>query len=178
MKKFVVFGLCLVLLLGAVQAFGQGLTGKNEISGAGAWIRASADGEDLTATLIGAAYGKYINENLQAKVDFIYASGDIDDDDLSAWIIAPALVWNFTPKTPSAIVPYVGVGLAYASIDTPGDSDNSFAVEYFGGAKFFIGGNYDCANKNVFVEFRHTSIDLFGEDATLNMLWTGISTLF
>lgn len=177
MKKFVVFGLCLVLLLGAVQAFGAGLTGKNEISAAAAWVKASANGNDITATLFGAAYGKYINENLEAKLDVIYAKADMDGS-MSTWLVGPAVLWNFTPKVPSAIVPYVGVGGLWANIDTGKSSDSSFNFEYMAGVKFFIGGNYDCADKNVFVEFRHANVDLFGEGATINMVWTGISTIF
>lgn len=176
MKKFVVIGLCFVLLLGAVQAFGAGLAGKNEISAAAAWVQATGD-IDVTATLVGVSYGKYINQNLEPKLDVIYAKAEFDGDDMSAWIIAPALLWNFTPKVPSAIVPYVGVGAAFASVDA-GGSDTSTAVEYMAGVKFFIGGNYDCADKNVFVEFRHTNVDIFGGGDTINMVWTGISTLF
>ncbi len=171
MKKYVVFALCLVLLFGAVQAYAEGLTGKNEITAAAAWVRLSnPDGPgEMSATLFGAAYGRYFTENLEAKLDVIYASAE----GLSAWIVGPAVVWNFTPKVPSSVVPYIGLGGLWTDVE----GDSNFELEYIAGAKFFIGGNYDCANKNVFVEYRRSKIGYAG-GADLDMVWTGISTIF
>lgn len=175
MKKIVVLGLCLVLLLGAVQVMAAGLAGKNEISAAAAWVRASNDDgpESISATLVGAAYGRYITENFEIKLDVIYA----DSEGMSAWVIGPAAIWNFTPKVPSSVVPYIGVGALWANIDADG-TDSSFNLEYMAGVKLFIGGTYDCADKNVFVEYRHSDIEMFGGGADVDMVWTGISTIF
>jgi|GEM_PF-6378741 len=106
------------------------------------------------------------------------AKAELDGDDASAWIVAPAVVWNFTPKVPSAIVPYVGVGAAFASVDASGDSDSSINFEAFAGSRSFIGGDYCTSDKAVFVEYRYTQIDLFDSSANLNMVWTGISVFF
>ncbi len=178
MRKYVVLGLCLVLLLSAVQAFGAGLTGKNEISAAAAWVKVSEDGGngEITTTLVGASYGRYISENLEFKLDAIYANFEMGGD-VNAWLIGPAVAWNFTPQTPSSVIPYIGVGALYANIEVSG-SDSSLNLEYFAGAKFFIGGNYDCASSNIFVEYRHSDVDIFGGGADINMVWTGISTIF
>lgn len=174
MKKFVIVALCLLLLTVVAQVQAQGLTGKNAITGAAAWVNVSADDEDVSATLFSAGYSRFINENLELKADLIYARAELDDDDLSAWMIAPAVAWNFTPKTPSAIVPYVGVGAVFASIDTGHDDDTSFNFEAFAGARFFIGGDYCNASKAVFLEYRYSNVELFDEDANVNLLWAGI----
>ena len=178
MRKYVVLGLCLVLLLSAVQAFGAGLTGKNEISAAAAWVKVSEDGGngEITTTLVGASYGRYISENLEFKLDAIYANFEMGGD-VNAWLIGPAVAWNFTPQTPSSVIPYIGVGALYANIEVSG-SDSSLNLEYFAGAKFFIGGDYTTANKAAFLEYRHTNVSMFDTNVKLDLVWAGLSCFF
>jgi|WetSurMetagenome_2_1015567.scaffolds.fasta_scaffold258887_1 hypothetical protein len=183
MKSKIALVLCLVFLLALLSACladqtGTGLEGRNELMAAGAWAQVGSGDNDIKGTVIGVNYGKFIDPNLEVQLGTIYAQGDFEGDSAHAWLLTPGVAYHFVPKTPSAIVPYVGVGAAYAQVKGEGDSDSSTKLQYFGGAKFFIGGNYDTANKAVFLEYRHTDVGLFGESAKLDMVWAGLDCLF
>ena len=157
---------------------GEGLDGRSEIMAAGAWVDANADGS-MKATLLGLSYGKFINSNLELQGTLIYGKVSTDNDtDASAFIIAPAVAYHFIPKNASATVPYVGAGLVYATADNGDDSDTSFKPEFFAGAKFFIGGDYETAKTAAFLEYRYTNVDIGDDNANVNMLWGGLSFFF
>jgi len=182
MKSSIVVLLCVVLLAGIVSAgladaTGPGLNGRSELMAAGALVKASAEGEDINVTLLGANYGKFVNANIEVQLAAIYARLSAGGS-MSAWVLAPGVVYHFLPRNPSSTVPYVGAGLAYARIAGDGDSESSAKFQYFGGVKLFIGGDYTTANKTVFIEYRHTNVELFDTNVKLDMLWTGLSCLF
>ena len=178
MKKTLILVLCVLMLVtvAAAYAANTGLAGKNEVMGSGAWIKASNDA-DVKLTILGTSYGKYFTNNWEGQLGFIYAKTS-GDEDAKAWIIAPAAVYNFTPKQSSAIVPYLGAGLAYAKIDGFKVDDSSTKLQYFGGCKFFLGGNYDTATKSVFIEYRRTNASIEDVDVDIDMIWSGISVIF
>jgi outer membrane protein W len=183
MKSSVVVVLCVAFLLGLLSAcfaddMTTGLNGRNELMAAATWTKIGSGDNDVKATLVGINYGKFIDPNIEVQLGTIYANADFQGDSVNAWVLTPGVAYHFVPKTPSAIVPYAGVGIAYARIKGLGESDSSTKFQYFGGAKFFIGGNYNTANKAVFVEYRHTDVSLFGDNAKLDMVWAGLDCLF
>jgi outer membrane protein W len=108
----------------------------------------------------------------------IYGSIDMDGS-ANALVLAPGVAYHFIPQnSAAAVVPYVGAGLAYGRVDGFGDSDSSMKLQYFVGAKCFIGGDYKTSNKAVFIEYRHTNIDLFDTDIKLDLVWAGLSCFF
>jgi outer membrane protein W len=177
LRKYVVLGLCLMIVAAAASyvAADTSLMGRNEIMAAGAWVDGDADGDSVSATIIGVNYGHFVSDKWELQAGLIYADADLDGPNVSATIFAPAAVYHFVPEKPSAIVPYLGLGLAYGHVNGFGDSDSSLKPMYLLGAKFFIGGDYTKANKCVFLEYRNTDIDMFDTDIDVNMVWSGIS---
>jgi len=181
MKKWIVAGLCALLLLSAIPVFAAdevGLAGKSEIMASGSWVKLSTEGGSITLTTVGVTYGKFVNANTEAQLGLIYANA-AEFADLKATILAPAVAYHFLPTSGnSATVPYLGAGLVYARVSESGVSETSTKLQYFAGVKFFIGGDYKTANKNVFLEYRRTNVEFGTMDATVNMVWAGISTVF
>lgn len=176
MKKALTLILCVLMLVTVAAAYAEntGLAGKNEVMGAATWLKASNGGDDVKVTILGTSYGKYFTNNWEGQLGFIYAK--VEDE--KAWLIAPAAVYNFTPKQPSSTVPYLGVGLAYAKVDDGGDSDSSTKLQYFGGCKFFLGGNYDTSTKSIFIEYRRTNLDMYDDSIDVDMIWSGLNVVF
>jgi len=178
MKNSLLVVLCVVFILGLMSACfadSTALEDKSELMAAGAWIDTS---EDLSGLVLGVGYGKFIDPNLEIKLDLLYGNVDFDGEDIDALVLAPAAVYNFVPETPSATVPYLGLGGAYARVSGDGESEDSLKLQYFAGAKFFIGGDYETANKALFLEYRHTGIEFFGEEVDLDMVWGGLTCIF
>jgi outer membrane protein W len=183
--------LCVVLLSlcisACAQGEGMGLAGRNELMAAGAWAKVSGGGGDVKATLIGVDYGKFVDNNIELQLAAIYGSINLGNTDIigsdsgtfKAWLLGPAAVYHFMPKNkPASTVPYVGVGALWAHASGLGESDSSLKLQYMLGVKFFVGGDSATANKTVFLEYRHTNVDMFDTNLTLNGLWSGVSVLF
>lgn len=183
MKRSAVLLVCILLLVGIVslscaQPTDQGLKDRSELMGAAAWVKASADGHELKGTILGVNYGKFVTRETEVQLATIYANVDAGGT-MSALVLAPGVAYHFLPtEGTTATVPYIGAGAAFARIKGEGDSDNSMKLQYFAGAKFFIGGDYSTANKAVFVEYRHTNVNLFDEDVKLDLIWAGLSCFF
>jgi len=176
-KGRVLVVLCVLALLGAVCSAQAATVGSSEIMGAGAWIEASAFGESVHGTLLGVSYGRFVHPNVQLRGDLIYGNVSAFGFSGSAWLIAPSALYYFPMSNQNSILPYVGAGFTFANVSGMGESDSSFKLSYMAGVKFYIGGDQDTATKSVFVEYRHTNVEIFGSpDIGLNMLWTGIST--
>jgi len=175
-KRLIILTLCLLVLVStACLADGYGLKGRSEILAAGAWLKADAGEDDLTVTAIAANYGYFITKNWELQAGLIYADGDAGDLDGNALLFAPAAVYHFVKDTPTSTVPYLGAGFIYGNIDGGDESDSSFELQFMAGAKFFIGGDYTQSNKAIFVEYRHTNVDMFEGSADIDAIWTGIS---
>jgi outer membrane protein W len=180
MRSTMIAVLCVALFVGimsaAFAATDEGLNGRSELMAAAAWVKASESGDSITGTVLAGTYGQFITPELEVQLTTMYATADIFDGDVSAWVLAPAVAYHFIPADEAAsIVPYVGAGLAYASVKGGDESDSSTKLQYFAGAKFFIGGSYKTANKAVFLEYRHTNIELWSADVKTDIVWAGIS---
>jgi outer membrane protein W len=181
-RSTVVALLCLILLTACASAFAAetgGLMGRSEVMGAAAWAGTSVQGEDFNGFLLGASYGKFVTPNVEIQLSAIYGTVSALGEDLDALLLGPAAVYYFVPKEKkAAMLPYLGAGLVYARASGLGESDSSVKLQYMGGVKFFIGGDYETANKAVFVEYRHASADMFGENVGVDIVWTGLSCFF
>jgi len=180
LKKLMIVMACVLLLVLVGQcAFAQdttGLKGRTEIQAAGAWLKTEVGSRKPEVTVIGGNYGTFIAPKIELQGALIYGNAKgLGSTTGHAWLIAPAALYNFVPETPSATVPYIGAGFTYANVSGGGESNDSFKLQYLAGVRFFLGGDYATSNKAVFIEYRHTNVD-FGNNAKVDMIWTGIST--
>lgn len=181
MLKTIVFSVLCVLLLGIIGqcAFAQdgtGLMGRSEIQAAGAWLKTDSGGDDPELTLLSVNYGTFIAPKWEIQGSLIYANAKgVGSSSAHAWLVAPAAIYHFVPETPSATVPYIGAGFAYADVADSDGSNNSLKLQYMAGVKFFIGGDYTNANKAVFLEYRHTEVE-FANSAKVDIIWAGFAT--
>jgi outer membrane protein W len=171
MKRTIVALLCAILLIGAVvAASGQdGLLGRKEAAFSVAW----ADIGDTKTTMANVRYGTFFTPQVEALVGVTYNKAS-DGTSETAWGASLGAAWHFVPATASSTVPYIGAGFNYLKVsDGVSDSDTSYGI--FGGAKFFLGGDYTTSKSAVFVQFDWVN-DVFGDN--MKTLSVGISTWF
>lgn len=166
-----------MLTTACVNAQTCGLTGKWEISAAGAWVKV-ADTK-ITATYVKPGYN--FNNHLEGELALIYLNADFDGDSGHGWVIAPALVYNFTSENkPLTVMPYVGAGFYYASADI-NDSENASGFQWFVGSKFFLRGTTADPQTAVFLEYRQirdVSFDDSDFDGNVNTVLVGFTNYF
>lgn len=167
MKRFGIVMLLLVCCI-AGAASAQGLQGRSELQFAAAWV----DVADLSATFVGVDYAKYISNNVDLELGFLFADADFGGADTSAWAIAPAIAYNFVSENTTNTVPYVGGGFYFFDGD---DLDSETGIQAFAGIKFFQGGDYRTANRAFFAEYRYLN-DVAGEN--VNTVFLGITNFF
>ncbi len=149
----------------------EGLKDKFELQAAAAW--ASVADIDVTALAFNA--GKFLTRELEAQLGFLYLRGDLGGGSASLWAIAPAAVYNFVPKTPSSVVPYVGLGWYYLNGDSGSYETDENGLHFFVGAKFFLKGDYKTSNQAIFLEYRRLQ-DVF--DQNIDLVWAGFTNFF
>lgn len=165
MFKNVMLFVLAAMLLSSV-AFAQddmGMKGKTELSFAAAW----ADIAESDLTIVGVNAGHFFTPNWQAGLGALYL--DLDGED--AWALAPFVAYNFINESTTNMVPYVGVGYYFIDIE----DDNESGFEAFAGARFFVGGDYKCANRAFFLEYRYLN-DVADENVSTVM--AGITNFF
>ena len=135
MKKF----LLIAIILGiAGTGFGQMLAmGTSELK-----VNGLLDFETSDDTLfdLGIFYGQFFADYVECGVGISIT----ESDHVSLWSLGVNCEFNYDMGT--ELVPFVGVGLAYANYDveTPGgdsDEDNALVISGSAGAKYFIAEN-------------------------------------
>ena len=148
---------------------------KQEISFSGGWVNASAFGDDVNVTFLVGQYGKFLQPNLELTVGLAYVNVDVGGS-ASAFAINPGIQYYWNQNPDAMWVPYVGAGFYYASVDTPGPSDNNTNFSYVLGVKNFFGKTMDEADRSLFIEWRGYSKIL--DEVNVNGILIGISNYF
>ncbi|MDO8588593.1 MAG: hypothetical protein Q7T82_16315 [Armatimonadota bacterium] len=167
MKKLIVALACVALALGMVAAaFAEegGLNGKTELSVSASWVE--VDSDSFTQLTLGV--GKFITPNVEPGLDVQYQKASGSD---AAYVLLPNVSYNFISETTTNLVPFVGVGWAFAR--SSGEDDNALVLG--AGLRFFLDGDYNSSSTTLFLKYQYTN-DLF--DNNINQISLGISKFF
>jgi len=163
----------MLFALGAAASAQDSL--KQEISFSASWFNIS-NGDSANVTILTGEYGKFLQPNLELTVGLAYLNIGFSGDNVSLFGIAPGVSYYWSQNPDASWVPYVGAGFYYASLDTPGLSDNDTNFTYRVGVKNFFGKTMADADKALFIEY-HGWGKIFDE-VNVSGILVGISNFF
>ena len=166
---FTIFSLCMEESL-AVEI--ENLEGSQFVSVFGNINNTSIDSSDVTVTLIGGSFGKFIKENMEITGSLTLVNVNYDDSDGTIYNLFGKFNYNFI-RPGSTNIPYAGGALGLTGYDTGGYSDTSLTIGFQGGFKNFISED---VSLNVEGSFMRSEID--GASADSLSVTVGISYYF
>jgi len=166
--------LCVGLAASLVgTAWSQPNVGDTNVSLSAAFNSLDVEGADSDSFSISADYGRFVSESLEvgAGLEFQDVSGDVGD--ATSWLLLGKAKHHFLPPAGRTTVPYVGLQLGFASVDSGGVDDTSFAWGAMAGLK-----SYDKPNRFWLVELSFLRYEIEDADVDELMLRLGQGFVF